>query len=212
MRYFPAREREQALVGGRFSGSNFSPAAGFQVLAEIKTAPQRGTWGELKFDNTTPYCWVRYEAPAGSHGNVAEIEFYAGGHKLAGGGFGSAGYLAPGIHWKGAFDRKTWTWFNSNDADGLFIGLDLGDQAATARVLISPGDGVYAQSQTVKMVARMPGGSIRYTLDGTQPTRTKGYVYCGVISVQPGQTVTAMAYKSGMADSAPIGMTAPRGS
>jgi hypothetical protein len=46
-----------------------------------------------------------------------------------------------------------------------------------------------------------PGAWFRYTLDGTTPTRTRGYVYCGVISVQPGITVKAVAYKSGMADS-----------
>ncbi len=46
-----------------------------------------------------------------------------------------------------------------------------------------------------------PGAWFRYTLDGTQPTRTRGYVYCGVISVPQGATLTAIAYKSGMADS-----------
>jgi len=46
-----------------------------------------------------------------------------------------------------------------------------------------------------------PGVWFRYTLDGTVPTRTRGYVYCGVISVRPGMTLKAVAYKSGMADS-----------
>ncbi|MEI7776692.1 MAG: chitobiase/beta-hexosaminidase C-terminal domain-containing protein, partial [Verrucomicrobiota bacterium] len=46
-----------------------------------------------------------------------------------------------------------------------------------------------------------PGAWFRYTLDGTPPTRTRGYVYCGVISVQPGIQISAIAYKSGMADS-----------
>ena len=47
-----------------------------------------------------------------------------------------------------------------------------------------------------------PDAWFRYTLDGTEPTRTRGYVYCGVISARPGMTVKAIAYKSGMADSA----------
>lgn len=46
------------------------------------------------------------------------------------------------------------------------------------------------------------GAWFRYTLDGTTPTRTRGYVYCGAISVQPGIQLKAVAYKSGMADSA----------
>jgi hypothetical protein len=45
------------------------------------------------------------------------------------------------------------------------------------------------------------GVSYRYTLDGTVPTRTRGYVYCGIITAQPGMTIKAVAYKSGMADS-----------
>jgi hypothetical protein len=48
-----------------------------------------------------------------------------------------------------------------------------------------------------------PGAWFRYTLDGTVTTRTRGLVYCGVISVRPGMIVKAVAYRSGMADSAP---------
>jgi hypothetical protein len=53
----------------------------------------------------------------------------------------------------------------------------------------------------VTLASSTPGAWFRYTLDGTPPTRTSGYVYCGVISVRPGMTVKAIAYKSGMADS-----------
>jgi len=45
------------------------------------------------------------------------------------------------------------------------------------------------------------GAWFRYTLDGTTPTDTKGYVYCGVITVRPGMTVKAIAYKNGMTPS-----------
>ncbi len=53
----------------------------------------------------------------------------------------------------------------------------------------------------ITLKSSTPGAWFRYTLDGTTPTRTRGYVYCGVISVQPGIHVQAIAYKSGMADS-----------
>jgi len=55
--------------------------------------------------------------------------------------------------------------------------------------------------RTITLSSTTPGAWFRYTLDGTVPTRTRGYVYCGVISVQPGIHVKAVAYKSGMADS-----------
>jgi hypothetical protein len=53
----------------------------------------------------------------------------------------------------------------------------------------------------VTLTSSTPGAWFRYTLDGTQPTRTRGYVYCGVVSVRPGMTLKAIAYRSGMADS-----------
>ena len=54
----------------------------------------------------------------------------------------------------------------------------------------------------ITLKSSTPGAWFRYTLDGTTPTRTRGYVYCGAISVQPDIRVQAIAYKSGMADSA----------
>ena len=54
---------------------------------------------------------------------------------------------------------------------------------------------------TITLKSATPGAWFRYTLDGTTPTRTRGYIYCGVISVQSGIQVKAVAYKSGMADS-----------
>ena len=62
-------------------------------------------------------------------------------------------------------------------------------------------------SATIKEVTPLtlssstPGAWFRYTLDGTAPTRTNGYVYCGAISVRPGMAVKALAYRSGSADS-----------
>jgi hypothetical protein len=53
----------------------------------------------------------------------------------------------------------------------------------------------------INLRSATPGAWFRYTLDGTEPTRTNGYVYCGVISFRPGMTLKAVAYKSGMADS-----------
>ena len=41
----------------------------------------------------------------------------------------------------------------------------------------------------------------RYTLDGTTPTHTRGYVFCGTITAQLGMTIKAVAFKSGLADS-----------
>jgi len=65
----------------------------------------------------------------------------------------------------------------------------------------SPAAAPIKEITPVTLTSATPGAWFRYTLDGTTPTRTKGYVYCGVISARPGMTIKAMAYKSGMADS-----------
>lgn len=57
------------------------------------------------------------------------------------------------------------------------------------------------EGKAITLSSSTPGAWFRYTLDGTEPTRTRGYVYCGVITRQPGIQVTAVAYKSGMKDS-----------
>ena len=62
--------------------------------------------------------------------------------------------------------------------------------------------GALAANQQLNLKSATPDAWFRYTLDGTEPTRTRGYIYCGVITVRPGMTVKAIAYKSGMADSA----------
>ena len=92
VRLFPAPGREQAMVGGKITGSNTSAREGFEVLAEITSAPAPGQWTELAVPNTKLYRWIRYEAPPGSHGIVAEIEFYAGKRMMIGRTFGSFGW------------------------------------------------------------------------------------------------------------------------
>ncbi|MDR3635644.1 MAG: chitobiase/beta-hexosaminidase C-terminal domain-containing protein [Isosphaeraceae bacterium] len=75
----------------------------------------------------------------------------------------------------------------------------------------SPAPAAISAVMPVTLSSPTPGAWFRYTLDGTVPTRTNGYVYCGVVSVRPGMTVKAVAYKSGMADSPAVEVTYPRG-
>ena len=42
------------------------------------------------------------------------------------------------------------------------------------------------EGSSVRLSSSTAGAWFRYTLDGTIPTRTRGYVYCGVVSVPPG--------------------------
>ena len=148
VRFYPAPGHEGAMVGGRFAGSNVSPISGYEVLAEIKDAPTAGEWTELTFPNGKVYRWLRYEGPGRHHGNVAELEFFAGDRKLNGPGFGSIGDRG-GRAWRMAINGKVATWFDSDTPDGAFVGIDLRDQvtaktpilkARAGRTLTAPGD------------------------------------------------------------------------
>jgi sugar lactone lactonase YvrE len=71
-----------------------------------------------------------------------------------------------------------------------------------AKPTFNPPAGSYDVPQTVSISTATSAASIRYTVDGiTIPTETVGTPYTGPISVSTGQTIRAIAYKSGCADS-----------
>lgn len=88
-------------------------------------------------------------------------------------------------------ERMAWDVVKNYPDCGLY---EEGTQPCGKPAFSSDGKHITLKSST-------PGAWFRYTLDGTPPTRTRGYVYCGAISLQPGIKLTAVAYKSGMADS-----------
>ena len=196
VRLLPAKDREQALVGGKISGSNTSPTAGFQTLGEITTAPKSNEWAEVKLSSTKPYRWLRFEAPAGSHGNVAEVEFYAGDKKLKGQGFGP-----PGGFWRGALDGKPESFMKAPAADGQYVGIDIEDQASTARPSINPGGGDSDTPRLVTIKCATPGATIRYTLDGTTPDAQGGIVYEKPFTIEKNAMITAVAFSPALAPS-----------
>jgi hypothetical protein len=203
VRFYSAPKHESAMVGGRFAGSNVSASSGFEVLVEIKEVPTPGQWAELSFPNGKPFRWLRYEAPAGSHGNVAEIEFLAGDRKLNGTGFGSIGDRG-GHAWRMAIDGKVETWFDSDTPDGAFVGIDLRDQVTAKTPALKPAPGEFDKPQEITISTPTPGASIRYTLDGTNPGLDGGETYTGPIGIHRRATVQAVALKDGLAPSPPV--------
>ena len=204
VRYFPAPHAEQAMVGGRFEGSNTSPATGFETLAEIKTAPLAGLWTELSIDNHKVYRWLRYVGPPGSFGKIGEVEFYSGIRKVSGPGaaYGSVGKFAP-HSWQQAFDGKPETWVESDVADNQFVGVDLRD-TATARIpTMSPPPGDFEEATMVTLKTATGGATIRYTLDGTVPDWTHGMVYSAPIRADRTTTISAVALLETRAPSPP---------
>jgi hypothetical protein len=78
IRYYPRASDPARMVGGKFQGSNTSSSTGYVDLYTIPGQPTVA-WQEVNLTGTTAYRYIRYLAPAGGYGNVAELEFYAGG-------------------------------------------------------------------------------------------------------------------------------------
>jgi hypothetical protein len=71
----------------------------------------------------------------------------------------------------------------------------------------TPAEGTYSSTQTVSISTATSGASINYTTDGSTPSETAGVLYSGPITVSSTTTIKAIAYASGMADSAVISAT-----
>jgi hypothetical protein len=60
---------------------------------------------------------------------------------------------------------------------------------------------VYPGPQAVVISTATSGASIRYTVDGTTPTKTVGTLYTGPVTLGANTTLKAIAYKTGLTDS-----------
>jgi len=67
----------------------------------------------------------------------------------------------------------------------------------------SPAAGAYPTfPKSITITCATSGATMRWTTDGSSPSQTHGTVYSGPVSVAIGQTLKAIAYKTGLADSA----------
>ncbi len=107
----------------------------------------------------------------------------------------TASGLAPGSHTLKAVK-----------VDGTYLLLDalIVSTASNpvATPTFTPSGGSYTSAQSVTIATATTGATIRYTLDGSAPSQTHGTVYSGAVTIGSNRTLQAIAYKSGMNDSA----------
>lgn len=65
----------------------------------------------------------------------------------------------------------------------------------------NPASGAISAGQTVSIATTPADATIRYTLDGSDPSHTNGAVYSGPIGITGTMTLKAIAYKAGWLDS-----------
>jgi len=66
----------------------------------------------------------------------------------------------------------------------------------------SPAAGSYSTAQSVTISCATPGVTMRYTTDGTTPSATVGTIYSSPVSISSTTTLKAIAYKTGLSNSA----------
>lgn len=73
--YTPRGGHEGRMVGGQFQGSKTGEAADYTTLHTVESEPQGAT--TVLIDSKEAYRYLRYVAPDGSYGNIAEMTFFS---------------------------------------------------------------------------------------------------------------------------------------
>jgi polygalacturonase len=114
----------------------------------------------------------------------------------------TAGYQSTNnLNTSGGALRVNTTSYSSNSP------LPVNSSTSTAASITSPAvftpyTGTYLSGQTVTLASTTSGASINYTTDGSTPTSSTGTVYSGPITLTADVTLKAIAYASGMNNSA----------
>lgn len=79
--------------------------------------------------------------------------------------------------------------------------------AQVAPPLFNPPSGMYPGGTTVSIASATTGAEFHYTMDGSTPTSTNGFVYSAPVPITVTTTFQAIAIKNGMADSTSVSTT-----
>ncbi|HTQ30594.1 MAG TPA: chitobiase/beta-hexosaminidase C-terminal domain-containing protein, partial [Opitutaceae bacterium] len=83
-----------------------------------------------------------------------------------------------------------------------FLAQSGGGGGTVSAPSFSPASGTYGSAQNVTLTTSTSGASIRYTTDGSTPSETAGTLYSSAVNISATATLKAIAFKSGMTDSA----------
>ena len=139
IRYAPRPGFSSRMLGGQFQGS--ANGVAYTTLATITHAPASAGWNSVTLPiNISQYRYLRYLAPNGAYGNIAELEFDSQGVKLTGTGFGTPGsWCSIGNTFGKALDGNLGSFFDApapGNAD--FVGIDRGPAAIAPPVPAPP--------------------------------------------------------------------------
>jgi hypothetical protein len=144
------------MVGGVFQASTSADfTTGVTTLYTVTATPVVGSLTTVALSAAASARYVRYLSPAGSYGNVAEVDFYGTTTATTvtartGTVIGTAGsYTNGGNTIAKAVDGSLTTFFDGPTANGNWVGLDLGSAKSISQISYAPRSG---------WAARMVGG------------------------------------------------------
>lgn len=109
--------------------------------------------------------------------------------------------LAPAGKAKGLVGARARTAFTGATEGGSYVGLDLAGTLLTAAPTFTPPPGNFEQGPAVTITSTTPGAHVRYTTDGSEPSRTTGTPYAGPFTPESRANVKAIAYADCLFDS-----------
>jgi hypothetical protein len=121
-------------------------------------------------------------------------------------GAGLTYWIRLNITFKGAFHGTKYYHARAGDTGGL-ASIWWGGYgswtvpAPVATPTFSPGQGTYNSTQAVTISTTTQNASIRYTVNGSEPTSTTGTLYTSPVSISSSTTLKAIAYATGIPDS-----------
>jgi len=206
--FYPRKGFAARMLKGRFTGSNAGQTTDFQTLAEIKEVPPEGQWTEIRLNKPVRCRYLKYEAPPGAWGNVAEVAFYSGDTKIQGMPFGTTGSRDnSGNDFTKALDGDVDTFFDGVEPNNQYVGIDRGAEVQASAPQFAPKPGVYPTPQDVTITCPTPGAKIRFIRDSGTPSAEGGEEYKGPIQLKKGTVLVAVAYTDNLACSP--GVVAP---
>jgi hypothetical protein len=124
--------------------------------------------------------------------------------EIIGSGFTKLTLTVPGGFPPGIY---SFTVGSTSGTSSKTLPLTLTVTGTVALPTFSPAAGNYSSAELVTISTATPGASIRYTTDGSIPTSGTGTLYGGAITVGATMTIKAIAYASGLTDSAVVSAT-----
>lgn len=186
----------------RLTGSNQGETNGFREIAKLDAAPGADGWVRVAVPAGAVYRYVKVEAGETPDLAIAELEFYSAAGKLPGKPFATSIGKEKDANEKAiaaAFDGDPATAYTTT-LDHAYVGVDLGDKVQVPAVWFEPKGGAYERPVKLKLHMWPPGPTVRYTTDGSTPSRTHGEIYTEPFEVTRSMSIAAFAFQDGRAD------------